>query len=221
MGVQKNGQACRRCGTCCEKGGPAFHREDKALIEEGVIHTRYLFTIRKGEKVRDSLTNTLITANAEFIKIKGRPPAWTCCFYDAFEKSCDVYENRPLECRSLTCWDTTEIRRIYDRNRLTRKDLLQNIQGLWSLIADHEQRCSYAKMSRAVAGLQGSSPKSAVKAVMKMVRYDMELRDLVVQKGGVASDMTDFLFGRPVTATLAMYGYTVKTVNGKYSLVRV
>jgi hypothetical protein len=33
--------------------------------------------------------------------------------------------------------------------------------------------------------------------------------------------MTDFLFGRPFTATLAMYGYSVKTVNGKYSLAHL
>jgi Fe-S-cluster containining protein len=219
MGAEKNVQSCMRCGVCCQKGGPAFHWEDKALIENGAIQTRYLFTIRKGEKVRDTIADRLTTANAELIKMKGRPPDWTCCFFDAAEKSCTIYENRPLECRSLTCWDPTEIRRIYARNRLTRKELLQNVQGLWELIEDHEQRCSYAKMGRAIADLEGNFRKTAVKAVMEMVRYDMELRNLVVERGGMASDMTDFLFGRPFTATLSMYGYQVKIAGGKYSLV--
>jgi hypothetical protein len=29
--------ACRRCGTCCRKGGPALHREDRHLVVDGLI----------------------------------------------------------------------------------------------------------------------------------------------------------------------------------------
>jgi Fe-S-cluster containining protein len=33
---------CIRCGTCCKKGGPSFHLEDKMLIEKGIILSKYL-----------------------------------------------------------------------------------------------------------------------------------------------------------------------------------
>ena len=46
---------CKRCGTCCKKGGPCFHVEDKMLIEKGVILIKYLYTIRKGEPAYDKI----------------------------------------------------------------------------------------------------------------------------------------------------------------------
>ena len=221
MNGHNNIQECRRCGTCCEKGGPSFHGRDKALIEKGAIHTRYLYTIRKGEKVRDNILNELVIADAEIIKIKGKDTAWTCHFYDPENKGCSIYAQRPLECRVLTCWDTTAIRQAYNRDRLERRDLLKGIDGLWSLIEDHEQRCSYEKMTQIMGDLKGSFQNTAVAAVMQMIRYDMEIRSLVVEKGGMEADMTDFLFGRPLTTTIAMYGYKVKRVDGKYALANL
>ena len=71
---------CIRCGTCCEKGGPALHAEDKALVEAGRIHTRYLYTIRKGERVHDNVRNCLIPATSDIIKLKGKNQSWVCVF---------------------------------------------------------------------------------------------------------------------------------------------
>jgi Fe-S-cluster containining protein len=217
----KHIQACRRCGTCCEKGGPSFHMADKKLIEKGGIHTRDLYTIRKGEKVHDNVMDGFITADTDIIKIKGQNHTWTCRFYDVRNRTCTIYAKRPLECRVLKCWDTRDIRELYQTERLRRKDLLKDIQGLWPLIEDHEQRCSYRKLALAVKDLEGSFQKAAISRIMEMVRYDIEIRKLVVEKGNIESGMTDFLFGRPLTKTIVMYGYRVKGADGKYSLVRV
>jgi Fe-S-cluster containining protein len=46
---------CRRCGTCCEKGGPSLHREDRPLVDNGQIPVRHLFTIRRGELAQDNI----------------------------------------------------------------------------------------------------------------------------------------------------------------------
>jgi Fe-S-cluster containining protein len=217
----KNAQECKRCGTCCEKGGPSLHMADQILVENGAIHTRNLYTIRKGEKVRDNVLNGLITAESELIKIKGKDDTWTCRFYDLGNNACTIYGQRPLECRVLKCWDTKDIKELYNKDRLKREDLLKEVEGLWSLIEDHEQRCSYEKMTLAMQDLEGSFQETAVASVMEMVRYDMEIRKLVVEKGNMEDGMTDFLFGRPLRKTIPMYGYRVKISDGKYSLVRM
>ena len=214
-------QECQRCGTCCEKGGPSFHMADKALIEKGTIHTRDLYTIRKGEKVRDDVLDRFTAADSDIIKIKGQDKTWTCRFYDTENRTCTIYDQRPLECRVLKCWDTKDIEALYNKERLKREDLLKGIQGLWPLILDHEQRCSYQKLSLVIKDLDGSFRKSAVSRIMEMVRYDMEIRKLVVEKGNMEAGMTDFLFGRSLTETIGMYGYRVKIADGKYSLVKI
>ncbi|MBW2514834.1 MAG: YkgJ family cysteine cluster protein, partial [Deltaproteobacteria bacterium] len=90
---------CIRCGTCCEKGGPSFHIQDRRLIEDGAIHTRYLYTIRKGELVHDNVRGQIKPAGSDIIKIKGKSPSWECVFLHKKDRSCAIYDHRPLECR--------------------------------------------------------------------------------------------------------------------------
>ena len=65
----RNINQCHRCGTCCEKGGPSLHREDRPMIDDGRIPARCLFTIRRGERVRDNVKGTLVPLSEEVIKI--------------------------------------------------------------------------------------------------------------------------------------------------------
>ena len=127
---------CARCGTCCIKGGPSFHHEDKELIDKGIILSKFLYTIREGELSYDNVKECLLPAASDIIKIKGQKDSWTCAFFN--ENECTIYDNRPLECRLLTCWDTREIEKVYSKNRLTRKDLLSAVEGLWDLIEEHQ-----------------------------------------------------------------------------------
>jgi len=212
---------CIRCGTCCQKGGPAFHIVDRSLIDEGFIHTRHLYTIRKGEMVHDNVRGLVMPGTHEMIKIKGREGSWQCTFYQAEENACGIYKHRPQECRILKCWDPAELSAMYDKNRLTRRALLANIAGLWDLVEAHERQCSYAGLKQCLEDLDSSSEQAAIKTAISMVRYDQEIRSLVVSKGGVAPDMTDFLFGRPLEKTMEMFGYGVRQKDGKFSLVRV
>jgi Fe-S-cluster containining protein len=155
---------CQRCGTCCKKGGPGLHKEDLVLVESGRIPGRALFTIRTGELVRDNVKGILSPLEEEMIKIKGTSGRWTCIFYDESSKGCGIYEDRPLECRALNCRDTSEIEKVYSRSRLTRKDLLSKVAGLWDLIEEHEERCSYAKIKLLVdeGGANGLLKRKAI-----------------------------------------------------------
>ncbi len=68
-----------------------------------------------------------------------------------YEKDARIYNDRPLECRALKCWDTRELEQIYAAKRLTRRDLISNVKGLWDLIEDHQVRCDYIKIRDLIA----------------------------------------------------------------------
>ena len=200
---------CIRCGTCCEKGGPSFHVEDRHLIEDGTIHTRYLYTIRKGEFVHDNVQVQLKPADSDIIKIKGKSPSWECVFFQKRDKSCSIYDHRPLECQLLKCWDTRDIEAVYEKDRLTRQDILAGIEGLWELIADHEKQCAHDAINRAIQDFHGVLSKQAQDVITGAIQYDSAIRQLVLENGNVAPDMIDFLFGRPLTVTLKSAGYNI------------
>jgi len=210
---------CIRCGTCCEKGGPSFHLEDMPLIEKGIILTKHLYTIRAGELSYDNIKERILPAATDIIKIKGQKDLWTCFYFDENQNACRIYKFRPLECRALKCWDTRDIEEMYSKNRLTRQDLIATVEGLWDLIEEHHGRCSYAKLQKLLGVLDGGKNHQALKDISFMVRYDMEIRSLAVQKGGLDPEMTYFLFGRPLQDTIRMYGFRIVQNNENYRLI--
>jgi Fe-S-cluster containining protein len=202
---------CRRCGTCCRKGGPSFHRADKALIEKGVIHSKYLYTIRKGELAYDNVRHCLEPVRSDVIKLKGEGKSWTCIFLDEKNNACTIYENRPIECRVLKCWDTGAIEDLYAQKRLQREDLIADIEGLWGLIKDHQARCNYETIQKLVDAINSDRGGDARQKLSEIIQFDIEIRKLVVSRGGLDAEMLDFMFGRPLKQTLKNYG--LKTIE--------
>lgn len=192
--------ACTRCGTCCREGGPALHREDRRLVDEGVIHTRHLFTIRRGETARDPVRGGLVRAEGDIIKIKGCDGSWSCRFLEGATPTCRIYADRPLECRLLDCRDPSRIAAAYDRDRLTRADLLNDVDGLWDLVRDHDGRCDCGR----VRVLLATSGAAANRELTEIVRFDAELRKLMISRGGLEPDMLDFLLGRPMSLVMRL-----------------
>ena len=211
---------CIRCGTCCEKGGPGFHQEDRTLIDAGRISSRCLFTIRQGELAYDNVRGGLMPGDSDIIKIKGKAATWTCIFFDEPSKQCTIYDDRPRECRTLKCWDTRELAKMYARRRLTREDLISEVEGLWDLIAGHQKRCDYAKIQKLIKDLEGSPKNNARRELAEIIKYDIEIRELVVSKGGMDPEMLDFLFGRPLTKTLPNYGIKIRQDGEKTVITR-
>ncbi|QTA86226.1 YkgJ family cysteine cluster protein [Desulfonema magnum] len=209
---------CIRCGTCCKKGGPCFHHEDYIMIEKGIILLKHLYTIRKGEMAYENVRGGLVPVPSDIIKIKGRKDSWACMFFDEKENNCTIYENRPLECRVLKCWDTREIEQIYTENRLTRKDILSDIEGLWGLIQDHQSRCDYEKIGYLVKGLDGDKKNDAFENLLEIIQYDAHIRSLIVEKSGTDPQIMDFLLGRPLTETIKMFGVKVEKQGEHFSI---
>jgi Fe-S-cluster containining protein len=216
---QKQIQACLRCGVCCTKGGPGFHDADKELIEKGIIPSRCLYTLRKGELAYDNVRGCLAPVGSDIIKLKGQNDSWTCIFFNEDQKACGIYDNRPLECETLQCWDARQLESMYDTNRLTREDLVSEIEGLWELICDHQNRCDYGKIQKLVKALNGPDREGAQKGLIEIIQYDMEIRKLVVSEGGLDVGMLDFLFGRPLIKTIGCYGLRVDSNLKKIRLV--
>ena len=209
---------CKRCGTCCKKGGPCFHIEDKMLIEQGLILIKYLYTIREGESAYDNIKGHLTTVTSDLIKIKSQNNSLKCIFFDEKGNSCKIYDKRPVECRALKCWDTREIERIYFKSRLTRKDLVYSVEGLWNLIEEHQSRCSYDKIKHFSKALDGEKKNEAIEGIYDILIYDDSIRELVVKKGKIDLENLNFLFGRPVVETIRMFGLKVEKKDGKYYL---
>ena len=199
---------CKRCGTCCKKGGPSFHIEDRALIEDGFISAKFLYTIREGEPVRDNISERIVHAPSDIIKIKGQKNGWTCFFYDETEKSCAVYEYRPLECKLLKCRDTRNIERIFGKNLLTRQDIISTVEGLWDLVVEHDQRCSYKKIRKLIDESGKTKKVDLSGKVAELIEYDKIIRELVVKKGELDFELLDFLFGRPLSVTMNHFAET-------------
>jgi Fe-S-cluster containining protein len=209
--------ACRRCGTCCSKGGPTLHAQDKPAVEQGQIPLKSLMTVRRGEFAYDPVAEALAPLDEEIIKIKSEDPLRACIYFDNRKAACRIHADRPSECRLLKCWDTADFEAVYQKDRLTRADLIADVEGLWAMVAEHEHRCGYADIRRRLAGTERPQDESGLRRLAETIAYDIELRRLVTDSGRLDAQILDFLFGRPLLVTLkAMYGLNIRRDGGKF-----
>lgn len=208
-------QECKKCGTCCEKNGPTLHIEDKYLVESGKIPPTDLVTLRKGEAAFDPVSGKKIYLEEEIIKIKGTGESWQCRYYDEKDKLCLIYNTRPLECRLLKCWDPKPLISVINKNILSRENLFKKIDGLYDLIKDHEDKCSYANIKTLLEALEKNESKNSVEKLKDIILFDKNIRDVVSEKQPAAGKMSELIFGRPVSETIKQFKFKVKfTDNG-------
>jgi Fe-S-cluster containining protein len=201
---------CTRCGTCCEKGGPALHGKDIGLVLEKQILPENLFTIRTGELVYDNVKGCLCATDSEIIKIRSASEQSACIYYDCAGKGCTIYEARPIECQVMTCWDTTAARAFYNVDRLDRASVFGQVDWIMELIQAHEEKCGYKKLEK-LCSLRQTGDLKAAEDIEEALRYDAEIRRVVKEKTEIAR-MLDFVFGRPLEKTLpAQFGIRLKT----------
>lgn len=217
----KQNQACRRCGTCCCKGGPALHLEDHEKVASGKIPLTSLFTIRQGEPAYDNIRRRVAPAPTDIIKIKGAGEGdATCRFLDQETVVCTIYDHRPVECRLLACWDTSEITSMYDKDRLTRHRLLSRLPGLVDFVEEHQVRCSYAQVDQWAGDIRaGKGRMEAIQALLELMRYDQSVRKVTVERTRLDPEMLDFLFGRPLHVTIRLFRLRLTRDNGEYTIV--
>lgn len=183
---------CRRCGTCCVKGGPVLHTEDLPLLNE-VIRQEQLIVIRKGEPAYNPVTNRVEPASCEMLKIQGKNGSWECLFYDAAQKSCTIHDTRPLECRLLQCRDTAAILAVTGQDCLKRQDLLAVNDPIMPSIQAMAP-CSWEKINALLTTLSAESIDEAE----KILCADLRVREQAINRLQLTLAQELFYFGRPM-----------------------
>jgi Fe-S-cluster containining protein len=221
MNSQEPRTHCIRCGECCLKSSPTLQAKDLPQVGEGFIRIEHLYTIRRGELVRDNVYGGVIPADQEMIKVREKKGGkGSCIFYDRGEKACAVYENRPAQCASLKCWDTAEFIELYKSPKLHRQDIIEN-GVLLGLIEEQERRCSYAALYDHVCRISEEGDK-AVDKILELLKFDSHLRPFLAQKLELPIEEMDFFFGRPLTETIVMFGLKVeRQPDGGFFLTRI
>jgi Fe-S-cluster containining protein len=190
--------------------------QDLHLIEEGAIAGHNLYTIRRGELVRDNVIEALVITREEMIKIREKGEGG-CIYYDAADKACNIYEKRPAQCSAMACWEPARFMEVYRQPKLARKDTIRD-PVLARLIEMHEGRCSYEVMERHVKRIEMEGNK-AVEAIIEILRFDDRLRPYISQKLNLDLKEMDFILGRPMIDTIVMFGLKVeKTPDGGFYL---
>ena len=203
--LHSTGQSsCKKCGNCCRQGGPALHEKDLSLVREGKLQIRSLITIRKGELTENPVAGAIQPAGVELVKIVGTGRRWDCCFYDE-KKGCTIYDNRPLACVLLKCWDTEDILNIVEKETLSRFDILASDDPLVPVIREHQRICPLPDLLY-IRNNGSRLPGRMKKELEKLVRDDLRFRTRVIRDFDLKLSEELFYFGRPLFQLLQPLG---------------
>jgi Fe-S-cluster containining protein len=211
---------CLRCGECCRLGSPSLHLEDAELLARGLISFRQIYTLRRGEPVRLNIEAKLGTLPSELIKFKEDQEKGYCRFYSENQNSCGIYENRPLQCRFQQCWNPEALEKLWQEQKLTRRDILENDQDLMELLEIHDERCNPERLNHLFIQLHNTRDMTVLDQVLEMLRQDVAIRSLATTKLNRDEEELDFLLGRPLAEIVRPYGFRVEMdQDGVYHLV--
>jgi Fe-S-cluster containining protein len=203
---------CRRCGTCCIKGGPVLHREDLDLVRSGAIAKTDLVCLRKGETALDPVKNELIRLEGEMLKIKGQGDSWTCLYFISEPAGCQVYSRRPLECRVLSCVQPELLKKVYARDRLTRFDLVGPKSGMGQIISEHERTCSWKEVNELLGRWTADrADRKVLRALLGVCQHDLSLRNSLAEMVNMDPDDLQVYLGRPIWRCLGAHDSWFRT----------
>jgi len=208
---------CKRCGTCCEKGGPALHIQDLSLIEKGFLPFEQFITIRIGELAHDPVLNSIEPVKTELIKIRGIKGSWACIFYDKVRNRCTIYDHRPLACKVLKCWDTDDILGLAGKDLLSRLDIVKEGNPLRKLVIEHEELFPCPDLKTISRTVSRSSNKT-VKKLERIINKDLAYRIRAIDEFNLSVAQEMFYFGRPLFQLLTSLGFTTRETSSGIKL---
>jgi Fe-S-cluster containining protein len=210
---------CDRCGTCCTKGGPALHYGDKKLLLNNRLKPEHLLTIRKGEPVISLSTENPEPAQSEIVKLKGRGSEWACLFFQKNEAKCTIYEERPLECTLLKCWETKDLEQVAGKSLMSRFDIIAPHDPIIPFIEASDEQCSLERLPRLLSALSRENTRlQAMADLTSLVNADLAIRLQAFAEFHFSLDLELFYFGRPIFKILDQFGITTHEANGTCSL---
>ncbi len=188
--VSSNKITCKRCGTCCKKGGPTLHTKDASLVRHQRLSVASLVTFRRGELAYHPTELRLIELHTDMIKIKGKNHSFECLFYEEAEGMCSIYEDRPLECRTLECWNPGPLMDMFLKDLLVRKDIFS--KSLYEVIDEYDTKFQPSRLLELLK--QGDKL-----GVARLEELDQEYRESLITSGIALEGEMDALLGRPLT----------------------
>ncbi|MFO0751776.1 MAG: YkgJ family cysteine cluster protein [Thermodesulfovibrionales bacterium] len=223
MRLKQKRSHCVRCGSCCTGGGPVLMKGDLTLFLSGVLSHETAYTIRESELVRTEGGEEIFEAPMELIKIREKEDA-RGCFFHRGDEGCAIYEDRPSQCRAYKCWAPEDLLTGLEKERLTRKELFGSVGALMEIIARHEEKSSYAKLSAAFAKLaQGSEDavEEIVEEIMDALQYDTYVRPFLKERFAVPEEALDLILGRPLVDTVNAFGFRIEREGDEYLLLPI
>lgn len=219
MNISTLQKECRRCGTCCIKGGPALHPEDLSLLQDKYLLKEDLITIRQGEPLLTLSGGNPQSAPAELIKIRGRGAEWTCLFFDRQNTACMIYDHRPLECALLQCWDTTKLEKVAGENLLKRHDIIEMHDPVIPFIAEQNEQCPLHMLGKLlIRATHGQDLSGAMTHLTELVNADLAIRSRAHEKLRFSLELELFYFGRPLFIILKQFGIMAREEHGALML---
>jgi len=210
---------CERCGTCCAKGGPSLHRDDKNLLQEGFINHEHLIVLRRGEMALLPMDDEPAAISQEVLKVKGKGKDWECLFFRRQDNSCIIYEHRPLECRLFQCREPSAIQSIAARDTLTRFDLIPEDDPIMDYIRHHEKDCPIPEERPfCLASSPGPEGREAVEELTELILRDLAIRDDAIRRFDIPLSLELFYFGRPIHTMLNAFGLCATDDSGRIEL---
>ena len=210
---------CKRCGTCCEKGGPILHHQDLQFLQKNLLSLSNLMVIRQGELAYDPVFDDVVPTEVEMIKIVGAGKSWECPFHKkvAGQSECSIHRDRPLECSLLKCWDTSEITAMIGKDCLSRFDLLGQANPMLPEIKEHEYRCNYGLLWSAVNQVR-SGDEGAVANLENIMVADLTIRQSLIAEFDLSLAQELFYLGTPMFRGVKEPGISIELVNDLLSV---
>lgn len=213
---------CRRCGACCQKGGPALHAQDMHLFTgQGALSLAMVVTLRAGELCFDQPKGRLLPLAAEVLKLRGSVASahritggngWACALLTQPDNACALYDRRPAECRVLSCQDTAPLAAMYEAERLTRADFLPAGHGLLAVMAEHEALVPVARIAPLGAILRAGGQESldAQDELTRMALADRAFRTGLAERADIGPEFHEFFLGRDASVLFAAAGLSLR-----------
>ena len=215
---------CRRCGDCCRKSGPALHTGDLHLFSgPGALSLSMVVTLRTGELALDQPRDRLDALLGEVLKLRDRTEAanseritggsgWACPLLTQPGNACALYERRPVECRVLSCQDTTALQAMYETHRLTRADLLPAGHGLLAVMAEHQALVPPARILPLAQALRagGQEALDAQEELTRMALMDRAFRTGLSERAHIGPEFHEFFLGREAGVLFAAAGLSLR-----------
>ncbi|MBW2532382.1 MAG: YkgJ family cysteine cluster protein [Deltaproteobacteria bacterium] len=213
---------CIRCGTCCRRGSPTLLAEDLELVAGDLIPASALVTLRAGEPAHSPYAGSAFFLPEERIKLREKPGTSECVFFatgEGDEAACKIYKDRPTQCRAQACWDPDTAKQLAAEPHLGRRDVFAGVDTLLEMIAEHDDRCSFARLRAAFDDLHASGGEQ-VQPVIDLLAFEDHFRSFVAEKLGLPDATLDLVFGRPLYDRVRLFGFRVEIAeDGTRTLV--